>query len=89
MANIEIIRFRAWLAVGGEPDGTEEDATVFPITSAAITASLNSIPVATVTMQTSLYSQLAQKGVKPTFEDHQRIAREALIAGGGAPKDAL
>jgi len=54
MANIEIIRFRAWLEVGGEPDGPEDGSqgTVFPITSATITASLNSIPVATVMIAT-------------------------------------
>ena len=54
MGNIEIIRFRAWLEVGGEPDGSEDGSqgTVFPITSATITASLNAIPVATVTVAT-------------------------------------
>jgi len=59
MANIEIIRFRAWLEVGGEPDGPEggSQGTVFPITSAAITASLNSIPVATVTIATGIRMQ--------------------------------
>lgn len=59
MANIEIIRFRAWLEVGGDPDGPEDGSqgTVFPITSAAITASLNAIPVATVTIATGIRIQ--------------------------------
>lgn len=54
MSNIEIIRFRSWLEIGGHPDGPEDgsEGSVFPITSAAITASLNSIPVATVTIAT-------------------------------------
>ena len=54
VSNIEIIRFRSWLEIGGNPDGPEDgsEGSVFPITSAAITASLNSIPVATVTIAT-------------------------------------
>jgi len=50
MTNIEIIRFRAWLEIGGEPDRPEDGSqgTVFPITYASITASLNSIPDPTV-----------------------------------------
>jgi hypothetical protein len=57
MTNIEIIRFRAWLAVGGEPDSSGDDAAMFPITSATITASLNAIPVATVTIATGIRLQ--------------------------------
>jgi len=59
MTNIEIIRFRAWLEIGGEPDGPEDGSqgTVFPITYASVTASLNSIPVATVTIATGTRMQ--------------------------------
>ncbi|MDR2644279.1 MAG: HINT domain-containing protein [Planctomycetaceae bacterium] len=38
--------------------------------------------------QTSLYKQLAQEEKKPTFADHQRITKEALIARGVDSKDA-
>ncbi|MDR2409978.1 MAG: HINT domain-containing protein [Bacteroidales bacterium] len=38
--------------------------------------------------QTSLYKALANEGKTPTLADHQRIAKEALIAGGVDPKDA-
>ena len=59
MTQIEIIRFRAWLEIGGEPDGPEDGSqgTIFPITFASITASLNSIPVATVTIATGIRMQ--------------------------------
>ena len=66
--NIEIIRFRAWLEIGGEPDGPEDGSqgTVFPLTSATITASLNSIPVATVTIATG--KRLQDGKVSPIHE---------------------
>jgi len=53
-SNIEIIRFRAWLEIGGTPDGPEDGSQgeVFPITSASIAATLNAIPVATVYVAT-------------------------------------
>jgi hypothetical protein len=38
--------------------------------------------------QNSLYSALAREGKTPTLADHQRIAKEALIAGGVDTKDA-
>ena len=55
-SNVEIIRFRAWLEIGAKPDTpeTETPGQIFPITSCVITASLNSIPVATVTIATGV-----------------------------------
>ena len=55
-SNVEIIRFRAWLEIGADPDTpeTETPGQIFPITSCVITASLNSIPVATVTIATGI-----------------------------------
>ena len=70
MPNIEIIRFRAWLEIRDTPES--DQGTVFPITSASIIASLNSIPVATVTIATG--TRLQDGRLSPIHEEQgQRL----------------
>ena len=59
---LNILRFRAWLEVGGDPKEPllKSKGTLFPLTSFQITASLNAIPQANVTLASGINIANAQ-----------------------------
>ena len=74
--NIEILRFRAFLEVGGSPDGKKR-GTTFPITSGFISATVNMIPTAVVYIATGV--QLQNNIPSPIHDEAGDLIRRSVV----------